>query len=91
MVFNLSTKYSVMDGRYLFSKYHDFKKSERELNENLTIIKKWAFQCKMDFNPEPKNRVIEVCFSRKILSNNLSPLFFNQSQVKISESQNNLQ
>ena len=91
MVFNLSTKYSVMDGRYLFSKYHDFKKSERELNENLTIIKKWAFQWKMDFNPEPKNRVIKVCFSRKILSNNLSPLFFNQSQVKISESQNNLQ
>ena len=65
MVFNLSTKYSVMDGRYLLSKYHDFKKSEQELNENLTIIKKWAFQWKMDFNPEPKNRLLRFAFLAK--------------------------
>ena len=40
----------------------------------------------MDFNPDPKKQAIEVCFSRKIVSNNPSPLSFNQSQVKISES-----
>ena len=73
------------DDKYLFSICHDFKKSERELNEDLTIIKRWAFQWKMDFNPDPKKQAIEVCFSRKIVSNNPSPLFFNQSQVKISE------
>ena len=44
----------------------------------------------MDFNPDPKKQVIEVCFSRKIISNNPSPLSFNQSQVKISESHEHL-
>ena len=38
----------------------------------------------MDFNPDPKKQTIEVCFFRKIISNNPSPLSFNQSQVKIS-------
>ena len=31
------------DGTCSFSKCQDFKKSDRELNEDLTIIKKWAF------------------------------------------------
>ena len=66
-------------------------KSERELNEYLTIIKKWAFQWKMDFNPFPKKQAIEVCFSSKIISKNQSSLSFNQSQVKICESHKHLQ
>ena len=44
----------------------------------------------MDFSPDPKKQTIEVCFSRKIVSNNPSPLSFNQSQVKISESHKHL-
>ena len=39
----------------------------------------------MDFNPDPTKQFIEVCFSRKIVSNNSKPLSFNQSQVKISK------
>ena len=74
------------DDTSLFSKCHDFKKSERELNEDLAINKKWAFQWKMDFKLDPKKQAIEVYFSRKIVSNNPSPFSFNQSQVKISES-----
>ena len=72
----------------MFSKYHNIKKSERELNEDVTIIKKWAFQWKIDFNPDPKKQA--VCFSRKIVSSNPSPLSFNQSQVKIPESHKHL-
>ena len=34
----------LADSTFLFSKYQDFKKSEQELNEDLNIIKKWAFQ-----------------------------------------------
>ena len=45
---------------------------------------------KIDFNPDPKKQAIEVCFSRKIVSNYLSLLSFNQSQVKISESHKHL-
>ena len=43
----------------------------------------------MDFNIDPKKQAIEICFSRKIVSNNPSPLSFNQSQVEISESHKN--
>ena len=68
----------------LFSKCHEFKKSEQELNEDLAIIKKWAFQWKIDFNSDSKKQAIEVCYSRKIVSNNPNPHSFNQSQVKIS-------
>ena len=35
--------------------------------------------------------VIEVSFSRKIVSNNPNPHFFNQSQIKTSESHKYLQ
>ena len=44
----------------------------------------------MDFNSDPKKQAIEICFSRKIVSNNSSPLSFNQSQVKIPESHKHL-
>ena len=67
-----------------------FKKSEWELNEDLTIIKKWGFQWKIEFNPDPKKQAIKVCFSCKIESNSPNPLPFNQSQVKISESHKQL-
>ena len=67
----------IADNTSLFSKYHNFKKSEYDLNEDLTITKKWTFQCKMDFNLDPKKQAIDVCFSRKIVSSNPSPLSFN--------------
>ena len=77
MVFNLPAKYLWMT-RPCFENITILKKSERELNEGLTIIKKWAIQWKRDFNPDPKKQAIEACFSRKIVSNNPSPLSFNQ-------------
>ena len=42
------------DDTFLFSKCHGFKKSKLELKEDLINIKKWAYQWKMDFNPDPK-------------------------------------
>ena len=45
------------------------KKTGQELNEDLTIIKKWAFQWKMDIKSDSKKQAIEVCFFRKIVSN----------------------
>ena len=78
------------DDTALFSKCKDFKKSERELNEDLAIIKEWTCQWKMDFDPDPKKQATEVCFSHKILINNPKLLSFNGSQVKISERHNHL-
>ena len=51
---------------------------------------KYAFQWKMDFNPDPKKQAVKVFFSRKIVRNNPRPLSFNQPQVKISESHKHL-
>ena len=44
----------------------------------------------MHINPDPKKQAIEVCFPRKIVSNNPSQPSFSQSQVKISESHKHL-
>ena len=79
MVFNLSAIYLQM-ARPCFQNVMILK----NLN-SLTNIKKWAFQWKMDFNPNPKMQPIVVRISCKIVSNNPSPLSLNQSQVKISE------
>ena len=78
------------DDMSLFSKCHDFKKYEKEWNEDLTIIKNWAYQWKMSLNPDSKKQAIEIFFPRKIVSNNLSPVSFNQFQVKMSKSHKHL-
>ena len=81
---------NICEWHVLVFKRQDFKKSVRELNEGHTIIKKWSFQWKMDFNHNPKKQAIKVCFSRKIVINIPSPLSLNQSQVKLSESHKHL-
>ena len=73
------------DGMFLFLKCQDFKKCEREC-EYFFIIKKWTFQWKMDFNPNPPKQAIEVCFSRKFVSNYSKPISFTQFEVKTSKS-----
>ena len=65
---------------------------EQELNiSNLIIIKLWACQWTMKFDPDGIKQGIDVCFSRKIARNNRNPLSLNQSQIKMSESHKRLQ
>ena len=79
MIFNLSAKYLRMTCQYLkILRTQNFYKSEQELNEDVTIIKKGAFQWKTDFKPDLTRQAIEICFSHKIVSNNPKPLSFNQ-------------
>ena len=40
----------------LFSVIHDSNTSALELNSDLAKIKRWAFQWKMGFNPDPKKQ-----------------------------------
>ena len=47
-----------------------FQKFEQNLNEDFTIIKKWAFQWKVAFKFDPVQQAAEVYFSRKIVGNN---------------------
>ena len=53
------------DDKSLFLKVYDIHKSESELNDDLEKISHWAYQWKMQFNPDPTKQANEVIFSRK--------------------------
>ena len=59
------------DDTSLFSKVLDINESAKTLNIDLEKINQWAFQWKMQFNPDPNKEANEVIFSRK-MNNNLS-------------------
>ena len=71
------------DDTSLFSKVYDIHKSASNLNYDLEEINYWAYQWKMQFNPDPNKQANEVTFSRKTSSNNLShpPIKFNNNDI----------
>ena len=70
----------------LFSLVKDPDISALDLNHDLAIIRKWAEQWKLEFNPDPTKQAVEVLFSCK-KSNPYHPqLTFNGSVVaKVNE------
>ena len=60
----------------LFSKVYDIDISAKELNSDLENISKWAFQWKMQFNPDPNKQANEVYFSKKNKKQFSSPCCF---------------
>ena len=65
----------------LFSKVYDIDISAKELNSHLEKNSKWAFQWKMQFNPDPNKQANEVNFSRKTKSSH-PPIDFNNNVIK---------
>ena len=61
-----------------------------ELNNDLQKVSDWAFQWKMQFNPDPNKQAQEVIFSKKAESNNSLPLAFNKTEVRTCQSQKHL-
>ena len=53
------------DDTMLFSIVNDPLKSANELNHGLNIINQWAYQWKMEFNPDPSKQAAKVLFSCK--------------------------
>ena len=51
---------------FLFSKVLDINKSVTELNTDLEKISQWAYQWKMQFNPDPNKQANEVIFFPQI-------------------------
>ena len=70
------------DDTSLFSIVRDPIKSATELNHDLNVIAKWAYQWKMSFNPDPTKPAEEVLFSCKKQQVEHPPLFFNNVEVK---------
>ena len=61
----------------LFSIANDPAISANDLNHDLHIIQQWAYQWKMEFNPDPIKQATEVLFSCKKSSPNHPQLIFN--------------
>ena len=77
----------------LFVKYLQMSlkdKSQRGLNNNLSIISEWVFQWKMQFNPDPNKQGNEVYFSRKSNTDYYIPIKLNNILVQLCELQKNL-
>ena len=53
------------DGTMLFSIVKDPVISANDLNHDLNIIHQWAYQWKLEFNPDPTKQATEVLFSCK--------------------------
>ena len=50
----------------LFTVVKDPIRSSVELNNDLKVIEKWAYDWKITFNPDPNKQATEVLFSKKI-------------------------
>ena len=60
------------DDTSLFSKVYDIHKSISKLKDDLEKISYWAYQLKMQFNPDPNKQTNEIISSRKTSSNNFT-------------------
>ena len=49
----------------LFLVVHNINTSASDVNEDLEKISNWAFQWKIDFNPDPSKKAQEIRFRRK--------------------------
>ena len=65
------------DDTMLFSIVKDPVISANNLNHDLGTIQQWAYQWKMEFNPDPTKQATEVLFSCKKCSPNHPQLIFN--------------
>ena len=69
------------DDTSLFSKIIDTRNSQNTLNSDLKIIKDWAYQWKVQFNPDPKKQANEVIFPRKSNRCTYPPVVLNKNIV----------
>ena len=69
------------DDTSLFSKIIGTRNSQNSLNPDLEIIKNWAYQWKVQFNPDPKKQANEVIFSRKSNRCTYPPMTFNNNII----------
>ena len=60
------------DGKSLFTIVKDKNESASILNNDLLLISKWAYNCKMLFNPDPTKPAQELIFSKKKENSNSS-------------------
>ena len=78
------------DDTMLYSIVKDPAQSAADLNHDLDLIQKWAFQWKMQFNPDPTKQATQMIFSCKQNNPQHPPIFFNGFEVPLAEHQKHL-
>ena len=78
------------DDTMLFSIVNDPAISANDLNHDLHILQQWAYQWKMEFNPDPIKHATGVLFSCKQSSPNHPQLIFNGIAVAKGNDQKHL-
>ena len=78
------------DDTMLFSIVNNPQNSANDLNDDLSTIQQWAYQWKMNFNPDPTKQATEVLFSCKKNKVCHPPLIFDGQIVKKMDDQKHL-
>ena len=74
------------DDTSIFSVIQDPLLTSETLNDDLEKIRLWAYQWKLEFNPDPKKPAQEIVFSRKSNEVVQPDLIFNSNPVQKSDS-----
>ena len=71
------------DDTSLFLKALNINQSVTELDTDIEKISQWAYQWKIEFNPDPNKQASEIIFSHKLVSKNLlhPPVKFNNNNI----------
>ena len=69
---------------------HNISVSAKDIHKDLNNINNWAFQWKINFNPDPCKKAQESLFSRKLHKVSHLKLFFNNANVSQSTPVNKL-
>ena len=78
------------DDTSLFTIVYDETVSAQVLNSDLKTIKEWAYQWKMQFNPDVNKPAVQVIYSQKRSEPPHLPLLFSGSSVPISDDHKHL-
>ena len=78
------------DDTSLFTVVYDETAAADQLNRDLKVVTDWAYQWKMQFNPDINKQAVQVIFSQKRTKLIHPPLFFNDAPVVIKDEQKHL-
>ena len=67
--------------------FADDTSAATQLNSDLEIISQWAYQWKMQFNPDKNKQAIQVIFSQKRDKSAHPLIYFNRSEVILKHEQ----
>lgn len=74
------------DDTSLFTVVHDPDAAAQDMNHDMNLIRLWAHNWRMSFNPDPTKQAVEVTFSRKRIRADHPPILFNNTPViKVDE------